>query len=85
MTNDERSKKSLKYYYENKEYILLRMKQYNLDNKKKMQEYYKEYYQRNKKFLNEKHKKYHEINKKSYYLDNKNRPFIKDENLVLEF
>jgi len=85
MINEERNKKSLKYYYENKEYILSRMKQYNSENKIKMKQYNKEYYKRNKKKLNEKHKKYHEINKKIYYLNNKNRPFIKDEKLVIEF
>tara|TARA_R110000822_G_scaffold33283_2_gene95065 strand:- start:1530 stop:1778 length:249 start_codon:yes stop_codon:yes gene_type:complete len=54
---DERNKKSLEYYYENKEYILIRQAKKNDPN------YYKEWYEKNKVELLEKRRKKKNINK----------------------
>ena len=77
MTKKEKKKLSDKKYYENnKEKILLKIKEYRLNNLKKIKLTNKKYYENNKEKINEK--------KKQYYLKNieKIKKYSKEYNIL---
>jgi hypothetical protein len=77
MTKKEKKKLSDKKYYENnKEKILLKIKEYRLNNLKKIKLTSKKYYENNKEKINEK--------KKQYYLKNieKIKKYFKEYNIL---
>lgn len=71
-------KKTQKYYYDNRDDVLIKRREYSEENKEKIKEYKKQYYINNKDEINEKKKQYYEENKESileknkqYYEENK--------------
>ncbi|MBA7560456.1 hypothetical protein ES695_17915 [Candidatus Atribacteria bacterium 1244-E10-H5-B2] len=73
-----RNKESLEYYYQNRELILVKIKEYQKINKKDRSLYFKDYWRKHKKQLKENAKKWYKSNKKAikkrnlkYYQENK--------------
>lgn len=75
-----KSKMSLKYYYDNREHVLLRMKEYREDNKHYFSLYNKLYYLNNKKSIN----KRHQLNRRTKLMPSKNT-YTYDDTLTIEF
>ena len=86
-----RNKESLEYYYQNRELILVKIKEYQKINKKDRSLYFKDYRRKHKKQLKENAKKWYMSNKKAikkrnlkYYQENKEACQARRERWIID-